>query len=35
VVMNANGDTITIVVPSGRRGRHYRRGVRRRRRAWR
>jgi len=32
VVMNANGDTITVVVPSGRRGRHYRRDARRRRR---
>jgi hypothetical protein len=33
VVMNADGDTITVVVPSGRRGRHYRRGAKRRRRA--
>jgi hypothetical protein len=32
VVMNADGDTITVVVPSGRRGRHYRRDARRRRR---
>jgi hypothetical protein len=33
VVIDENGDTITVVVPSGRRGRHYRRGARRRRRA--
>jgi hypothetical protein len=33
VVIDASGDTITVVVPSGRRGRHYRRGTRRRRRA--
>jgi hypothetical protein len=32
VVIDENGDAITVVIPSGRRGRHYRRGVRRRRR---
>jgi hypothetical protein len=31
-VVGENGDLITVVVPSGRRGRHYRRDVRRRRR---
>ena len=33
VVLDENGDAITVVIPCGRRGRHYRRGVRRRRRA--
>jgi uncharacterized protein len=33
VVIDENGETITVVIPSGRRGRHYRRGARRRRRA--
>jgi hypothetical protein len=33
VIIIENGDAITVVIPSGRRGRHYRRGARRRRRA--
>ena len=33
VVIDESGDTVTVVVPSGRRGRHYRRGAKRRRRA--
>jgi hypothetical protein len=32
LVVNGSGDTITVVVPSGRRGRHYRRDARHRRR---
>src|SRR5947209_16383255 len=31
VVIDENGDAMTVVVPSGRRGRHYRRGAKRRR----
>jgi len=33
LVVDANGDTLTVLVPSGHRGRHYRRDARRRRRA--
>ena len=33
VVIDENGDAVTVVVPSGRRGRHYRCGANRRRRA--
>ena len=32
LVVNGDGDTITVVIPCGRRGRHYRRDARRRRR---
>jgi hypothetical protein len=32
LVVNAEGELITVVIPSGRRGRHYRRDARRRRR---
>jgi hypothetical protein len=36
LVLNADGEMITVVIPAGRRGRHYRRDARRRRRrAWR
>ncbi len=31
LVINADGDVITVVIPTGRRGRHYRRDARRRR----